>query len=572
MKIIPTDKLNGEVTRIPETLADIVELAVADASLGPDRRRDVVSAIRRLGEWRHLDLATIPASHRVVRDHFGQLHWKEIGVSRKTFQNARSAVQFALERYVLLQTPTRGKGLNPEWATLWVCLPEGEHRYRLSRLFGFCSQRGIAPADVDDATIVAFQDWLANATLIGHPDQIVMATVNAWNKAVGDVAGWPMRRLALPGGYTPYTLTWDAMPEALRLDTEAWFARNTNPDPFDDDAPDRAWRPNTLKTRRFGVRQLVSALHLRGHDITKLRSLADLVEVETAKEALRFVVERKGGATSSQIAGLASMLTAIAEHWVKVDRDHLNRLKRIKSQLAHPQTGLTAKNRERLRQFADRGNLIAFLSLPQTILTRLHGKKTLTVADALLMQIAVATEILLMAPFRRHNLVAIEVDKHVVHVGRGRDRKTFVVFPAEEVKNRVELTYPIPRETADVIAFYVEKCLPLLRKHGGTWLFPGDKPNTHKHADAFSRQFTRSVRAETGLTVNIHLMRHVGALLYLDRNPGSYEVVRRVLGHKRLSTTVANYTGAETDAAVEHFDAVILGIRNEFVDERDAND
>ena len=65
----------------------------------------------------------------------------------------------------------------------------------------------------------------------------------------------------------------------------------------------------------------------------------------------------------------------------------------------------------------------------------------------------------------------------------------------------------------------------------------------------------------------MHLMRHLGALLYLDRNPGSYEIVRRVLGHKRLSTTVGNYTGAETDAAIEHFDAVILGIRNEFRDE-----
>ena len=474
MKIIPTKNLTGkgDVTRVPDTLADIIALALADAALAPVGRRDVVSAIRRLGEWRHLDPATIPASHRVVRDHFRQFHWKEVGVSQKTFQNARSAVQFALVRYVLLQGPARGKGLSPDWALRWDLLPEGERRYRLSRLFSFCSQRGIRPDEVDDTTIVAFKDWLENATLIGHPDQIVMATVSAWNKAVGDVDGWPMRRLALPAGYTPYTLKWDELPEALRLDTEAWFARNTNPDPFDDDAPLRPWRPNTVKSRHFGVRQLVSALQQRGHDITKLRSLTDLVEVETAKEALRFFVERKGGATSSQIAGLASMLTAIAEHWVKVDRDHLNRLKRIKSQLAHPQPGLTAKNRERLRQFTDHGNLIAFLSLPQTILARLQRKKALTVGDALLMQIAVAIEILLMAPFRRHNLVAIELDKNVVHVGRGRDRKTFIVFPAEEVKNRVELTYPIPNETADVIAFYVEKCLPLLRKHGGTWLVP----------------------------------------------------------------------------------------------------
>jgi integrase len=57
-------------------------------------------------------------------------------------------------------------------------------------------------------------------------------------------------------------------------------------------------------------------------------------------------------------------------------------------------------------------------------------------------------------------------------------------------------------------------------------------------------------------------MRHIGAKLYLDENPGAYEVVRRLLGHKSMSTTVNNYTGLETDSAVKHYDAVILGIRD----------
>ena len=57
-------------------------------------------------------------------------------------------------------------------------------------------------------------------------------------------------------------------------------------------------------------------------------------------------------------------------------------------------------------------------------------------------------------------------------------------------------------------------------------------------------------------------MRHIGAKLYLDRNPGNYEVVRRLLAHKRLSTTLDSYTGLETEAAVRHYDAVILGIRD----------
>jgi integrase len=59
--------------------------------------------------------------------------------------------------------------------------------------------------------------------------------------------------------------------------------------------------------------------------------------------------------------------------------------------------------------------------------------------------------------------------------------------------------------------------------------------------------------------VNAHLFRHIGSKLFLDANPGGYEVIRRVLGHKKISTTMRFYTGFEGKAAARHFDQVILG-------------
>jgi site-specific recombinase XerD len=61
--------------------------------------------------------------------------------------------------------------------------------------------------------------------------------------------------------------------------------------------------------------------------------------------------------------------------------------------------------------------------------------------------------------------------------------------------------------------------------------------------------------------VHPHLFRHIGAKLFLDDNPGAYEVVRRVLGHRAIATTTNFYTGLETAAAVRHFDATILNLR-----------
>jgi integrase len=60
------------------------------------------------------------------------------------------------------------------------------------------------------------------------------------------------------------------------------------------------------------------------------------------------------------------------------------------------------------------------------------------------------------------------------------------------------------------------------------------------------------------MRMNPHLFRHATAKLYLDGNPGAYEVVRRVLSHRSVNTTTYFYTGLETAQAVRHFDKTIL--------------
>ncbi len=290
--------------------------------------------------------------------------------------------------------------------------------------------------------------------------------------------------------------------------------------------------------------------------------MRDLVEIETAKTALRFFLDRKEGETSTQIAGLASIICSVARHWCNVEDHHLEALDRIRSRLTVRRKGLTAKNRARLRQFADRRNLEALLSLPMVVHDRLRRKTEISPADARDMQIALALELSLMMPIRRANLVGLSLERHIIR-GRGeRIDSVYVVIPGSEVKNGEDLEYPLPTETVSLLDFYLRRCRRVLAEAPGEWLFPGDRPDRHKSADHFSRQFTKSIRRLIGVDVNLHLMRHLGAKLYLDRNPGAYELVRRVLAHKRLSTALDHYVGLEMEAAVQHFDAVILGIRS----------
>jgi integrase len=67
-------------------------------------------------------------------------------------------------------------------------------------------------------------------------------------------------------------------------------------------------------------------------------------------------------------------------------------------------------------------------------------------------------------------------------------------------------------------------------------------------------------------------MRHIGAKLWLQENPGNFEVVRRVLGHKSLTTITRSYIEFDDQAAVRLYDNIILDIRKKVEDGHENED
>ena len=49
--------------------------------------------------------------------------------------------------------------------------------------------------------------------------------------------------------------------------------------------------------------------------------------------------------------------------------------------------------------------------------------------------------------------------------------------------------------------------------------------------------------------MTVHQFRHAAAAIILKNNPGNYELVRRVLGHRNQQTTISFYCGLETTQA-----------------------
>jgi integrase len=82
-------------------------------------------------------------------------------------------------------------------------------------------------------------------------------------------------------------------------------------------------------------------------------------------------------------------------------------------------------------------------------------------------------------------------------------------------------------------------------------LFPGE--NGDERSSGFGVQIGNIIAQEIGVTMTPHQFRHLAAKLYLDRRPGDYETVRRLLGHKDIATTMRFYRELDTVLAVKRY-------------------
>lgn len=355
-----------------------------------------------------------------------------------------------------------------------------------------------------------------------------------------------------------WTLRWEVFPSSLRADTQRWLDRLAGRDLLEE-LPFRPVRPATLRSRDYQIRQFASAVVLRGCDPCRLTSLADLVAIDTFKSGLRFVLERRGNTPTSAIADLAATMKAVARYHVRVDEPHLAQMTMLIRRIDTRRRGLTDKNRARLRAFDNLDNLLALVRLPGR-LVNIAERLDHPYRAAVLVQMAVAIEILLMTGLRINNLVSLDVERHLIRPNR-QQADLHIVVAREEVKNREPLDYPLPAESVALIGRYLKEFRPRLARDGSTALFPG-RNRAPKALNALRQQIIGVVFRYTGLRVNPHLFRHIGAKSFLDAHPGQHEVARRVLGHRSIETTTTFYTGCETAAAVRHFDATILRLRH----------
>jgi site-specific recombinase XerD len=405
---------------------------------------------------------------------------------------------------------------------------------------------------------------LLNHSLRTDPEGTWASLVWQWNKAAQEISGFPNFKLSVESRRKEVTLPWSSFPETLEADVKAWTDWLEGKDLLSD-GPIRPVKASTVETRTYQIRYFASGLVEAGIDPRSLHTLSDLVDLPAFETGLRHLFKRKDNSRTSTLGGVGGAMIAVARHWVLPKRNDaasadaiLKRMRFLVSKVDDQTRGLTDKNHERLMQFEDPDQLSKLLHLPARLKAEVFSGKHPKAQSLVLADVAVAVELLTMTGIRMGNLHSTLLDKNL----RKYRNRYVLSYAQEEVKNTQRLQFTLPEDTCKLLDWYLEDIRPKRLKGPSDALFIGEDGVSPKAQNTLSLQIKDTVKHYTGLVVNPHLFRHIMAYAYLNENPGAYQVLRLIYGHKSVETTVNSYSGAETKSAQAHFDKVVQDLRD----------
>jgi integrase len=441
--------------------------------------------------------------------------------------------------------------LTPAWSTQCDRVANKHARFFIRTLASFCSSKGIEPEHVDEAALKAFEAAIRASTK-KRPTQFIRETRKTWNRMSATLPGWPQTQLEVADSRINPSVAPEGLPESFILDVEAFLNRCSNGGRFKPLRKGPRADATKIDTRRK-IFQLVTMLGSKGWDMSTLSGLKDLVMDPKALDTILDTMWDNGaGEECAHHYNRVRLLKAIANDWAHTGEEILEQLKEAERAFRKTTDGLTERNKAKIRQFADENNIRRLVMLPANVVEELRPEQP-TLGEAIVVQSALAVSILLAAPVRAKNLASIDITKHIHRVS---ETNCYLVFPENEVKNRVDLEYPLPLATIELLDLYLKVYRPLLLAEETDALFIS-RSGRQKTAAELGAQIPRFIKDYLGIDLNLHLFRHLAAFLFLKKYPGEYETVRKLLNHKSSRTTMKFYVELNNIEAFKRFDEIV---------------
>jgi integrase len=449
--------------------------------------------------------------------------------------------------------------LDQAWHELLDPIKDQRIRNGLSRFARWASLRQIDPKDIEDAAIERFVAELHAGTLVRQIRDQHRRVAVAWNRLAA-LEPWKLRMVQVPSSKpAPTRVAWEQLPASFRDDVERHLAWAAVPDPLDEGARARALAPATLHLRRDHLHSAVTAAVAAGADVADLTSLGSLVAPDLFKALLRQRWNEDGRKLSAYTHGVAGTLIAIASEWVKVPPETLASQKTLRRKLGTLPSGLTAKNQALLRKFDDPRLVQMLLDLPDKLWRRARRELATSRRSFIDLQTALAIDLLIHVALRMENLSSLNFEKHF-HWLQGRGKPALLLFASDETKNDAPHESEIPVPLADRLHIYRNEIAPAVtgKRPDAVFVTWAGKPRGQA---AITVAIEKAIRKHLGIRLTPHQFRHIAAKIWLDRNPGAFELVRQFLNHKNPKTTTRYYAGIDTRRAGRAHAELILELR-----------
>jgi integrase len=547
-------------TAVPATLQDVID-RLAAGGLTDTRRRDLKAAVVTYAKLVDRVPAAIPLDLADIRRTLDGMVPVQAKVSRKRWANLRSDLAAAFDASGLRpMLRTADVELDEAWTKLFETVTDPRVRNGLSRFARWASLRRIAPEAVDDAIIERFVAELEASSLIRNIGAQHRSLALTWNLLRALQPSSSLSAVQVPvNKLAPTRVPWERLPASFREDVDRYLRWCAMPDPLDAQARARALAPRTLRLRRDQIHSAVTAACAVGIDVDRLTSLASLVELEVFRALLRQLWARGGRALSAYTHGVAGTLIAIAAEWVEAPADTIANLKQLRRKLGTLPSGMTEKNKTLLRKFDDARLCEMLVDLPDRLWRQARRDLAKSRRAFIDLQSALAIDLLIHVPLRMENLSSLNFNEHL-HWPQGRGKAALVVFRNGETKNDIELEFEIPKVLADRLLIYRNEIAPAVtgRRPDAVFVTWAGRPRTQA---AITAAIKKTVLKYLGVKLTPHQFRHIAAKIILDANPGAYELVRQLLGHRNMKTTTNFYAGIDTRRAGRAHADLVMKLR-----------
>jgi integrase/recombinase XerD len=344
-----------------------------------------------------------------------------------------------------------------------------------------------------------------------------------------------MRRARL---YLPYA----AWPEDDRTRWDAAFKAGT--DLFDDRGPATHLAERTRLQLQYAYGKFLAFLSAR-HRHLLARTPAERVDRKVIEEYVKWQPSSCGGITiANYLNHLQSTLRYIcpSEDWSWL----LKIAKRIATQ---------AKRKPEKHSLVTSETLYA---LGMELMDRAiaDGKSARTRSVQTKYRDGLMIALLALIPLRRRTLAALRIGKHLVRSGD----VWLLDIPAEDIKTKRPIEYPISAELSGRIDFYLNQIRPQIPgsgTHDYLWASSRGRPMGDR---SIYNSVRRRTRKTLGFPVNLHRFRRAAATFWSTRDPANVRGVKDLLGHASFGTTEKYYIMSQSRIAGRALARVVCNV------------